>query len=235
MKELQEKLDLLLTKYSVPVRATILDRETAKIDGIETPLLPHRAKRSNVELRKLVQGGTLEDVSVMRTGVVASKSEDLFVLLARELDLAAFVLGKKILTVTAVKSGPALNVLAGAEDGILYTLELSVVLPAGSAEKAKHEIISRRGVACDVAVDAQLMQDSVYLFGKEEKKFTDVDYELYGLTPDDVAVVRSAFEAAKTGDAAERIHASARAVRLAEAAKLSLTTGERQALTDETA
>ena len=77
MKELQEKLDLLLTKYSVPVRATILDRETAKIDGIETPLLPHRAKRSNVELRKLVQGGTLEDVSVMRTGVVASKSEDL--------------------------------------------------------------------------------------------------------------------------------------------------------------
>ena len=145
------------------------------------------------------------------------------------------ILGKKILTVTAVQSGPALNVLAGAEDGILCTLELSAVLPEGSAEKAKHEIISRRGVACDVAADAQLMQDSVYLFGKEEKKFTDVDFELYGLTPDDVAVVRSAFEAAKNGDEAERIRDSARAVRLAEAAKLSLTTGERQALTDETA
>lgn len=229
MKNLQEKLDLLLKKYSVETGAVLLDGETAEIDGIKTPLLSHRAKRSNQELKKLVRD-TLEGVSVMRTAVIAPKNEDVFRLLARELDLAAFVLGRKILTVAAVQSGAALNVLAGAEGGVVCTVEISAVLPETDSEKAKHEIISRRGVALDVGVDAQLRQDSIYLFGKEEKRFTDVDFELYGLTLDEVASVRSAFECAKNKDAKERVLAAERAGRAADAARRSLTTGERQVL-----
>ena len=230
MKDLQEKLDLLLKKYSVETKATLLDRETAEIGGVKTPLLTHRAKRSNVELMKLAQGGALEGISVMRTAVIAPETCDLFRLLAREADLAAFILGRDLASVTAVRSGRAMNVLSVTEDGVVCTMELSAVLPAGSREKVKHEIISRRGVACDVGVDAQLQQDSIYLFGQEEKCFTDVDFELYGLCPEDVAVVRSAFDAARSGDANERVRAAARAAALAEKAAKSVADGEREVL-----
>ena len=70
--------------------------------------------------------------------------------------------------------------------GAVCTIEISATLANGEIPKDKHEIISQRGIACDVVVDAQLKQDSVYVFGTENKKFTDVDFELYGLSIEEI-------------------------------------------------
>ena len=100
----------------------------------------------------------------------------------------------------------------------------------GEIPKDKHEIISQRGIACDVVVDAQLKQDSIYVFGAENKKFTDVDFELYGLSIEDIAVVRSAFTIAQKNTKDEMIGIDSNLKILVEKAVESVKTGERQVI-----
>ena len=45
MKVLQEKLNFLLEKYSVDVKAVLKDENTVVIDGKEIKTLPHRSER----------------------------------------------------------------------------------------------------------------------------------------------------------------------------------------------
>ena len=51
MNKLQEKLDFLLDKYSVDVKATFKDENTVIIDGKEVSTLPHRSERRFLELK----------------------------------------------------------------------------------------------------------------------------------------------------------------------------------------
>ena len=130
----------------------------------------------------------------------------------------------------AVENDSALNVIAAAEDKIICTIEISATLPKGEIPKDKHEIISQRGIACDIVVDAQLKQDSLYIFSSENKKFTDVDYELYGLSVEEIAVVRAAFALAqnKNFEEMEKINENLNA--LVEITKKSVKSGEREEL-----
>ena len=58
----------------------------------------------------------------------------------------------------------------------------------------KHEIIARRGVACDRVVDSQIPQESIYVWSKNgHSAFTDVDTELFGLPDEVIWTVRAAF------------------------------------------
>ncbi len=228
MKILQEKLDFLLDKYSVESKAVLKDCKTAVIDGIDTPILSHRLERRFIELKNIVQGGTLQGISVMRVARIVEKNNDIYEELYRELDICQYILGRKIIGITAMQNDNTLNVIATAEGGIVCTIEISVTLAKGEIAKDKHEIISQRGIACDVVVDAQLKQDSIYVFGNENKKFTDVDFELYGLSPEDIAVVRSAFTIAQKGAKDEMIAFDKELKVLVGKAKVSITTGERQ-------
>ncbi len=228
MNILQEKLEFLLKKYSIEANATLKNAKTAVIDGIATPLLSHRCERSLIELRNIVQGGTLQGVSVMRVARIVEKSADVFAELYRELDICQYILGRKIVGITAMQNDNTLNVIATAEDEIVCTIEISATLPKGEMAKDKHEIISQRGIACDVVVDAQLKQDSLYVFGSENKKYTDVDFELYGLSSEDIAVIRSAFTIAQNGTKNEMIAIDNELNSLVEKAKTSAKTGERQ-------
>ena len=229
MVNLQNKLDFLLEKYSVETtKAVLKDDRTVVIDGAEVPIFPHRSERRFVELKKVVQGGTLRGVSVMRVARIAEKGSDIFGELYREFDICQYVLGRRIVGVTAMRNDNTLNVIATAEDGIVCTIEIAASLPEGEIPKDKHEIISQRGIACDVVVDAQLKQDSVYVFGRENKKFTDVDFELYGLTIEEAAVVRSAFAVAQKRNEKEMLAIDENVKDLVEKAKRSILTGERQ-------
>ena len=230
MKILQEKLEFLLEKYSVETKAVLKDCKTAVIDGVETPILSHRLERRFIELKNIVQGGTLQGVSVMRVARIVEKGSDIFAELYRELDICQFVLGRKIIGITVMQNDNTLNVIATAEDSIVCTIEISATLSKGEIPKDKHEIISRRGIACDVVVDAQLKQDSIYVFGAENKKFTDVDFELYGLSIEDIAVVRSAFTIAQKQTADEMMKIDEQLKVLVEKAKTSAKTGERQVM-----
>ncbi len=230
MKILQEKLEFLLDKYSVETKAELKDCKTAIIDGVNTPVLSHRLERRFIELKNIVQGGTLQGISVMRVARIVEKGTDIFAELYREFDICEYILGKKIVGVTAMQNDNTLNVIATAKGGIVCTIEISATLSKGEIAKDKHEIISQRGIACDVVVDAQLKQDSIYVFGNENKKFTDVDFELYGLEIEDIAVVRSAFTIAQKGTKNEMIAIDENLKVLVEKAKASVESGERQVI-----
>lgn len=230
MKQLQEKLNFLLDKYSVETKATLKDEMTVVINGEELPLLSHRSERRFLELKNIVNGGTLVGISVMRVARIVEEGTDLNSVLYRELDLCQYVLQRKIRSVTAMANDNVLNVIATTEDGVVCTIEIAATLKAGEKAIDKHEIISQRGIACDVVVDAQLKQDSIYLFGKEKQAYTDVDFELYGLSIEQIAVVRAAFALAQNPNGAEMKAAHDNLCKLVEMANRSVADGEREVL-----
>lgn len=228
MNRLQEKLDLLLNKYAVDAKAVLTGENTVILNGRELPLLAHRSERRFMELRNIVNSGTLEGISVMRVARITPEDVDPYDSLYRELDLCQYILQRKLRSVMAVKNERVLNVIATAEDGVVCTVEISATLKKGEPVKDKHEIIARRGTACDVVVDAQLKQDSIYLFGNENQSYTDVDFELFGLSAEEIAVVRAAFAAAREQSGDQLLADDEELCRLVELAKSSVSSGERK-------
>lgn len=161
-------------------------------------LLPWRVERRFAELKKLAVDGTLEDVSTLRFAVMSAE-EPLRNLLYRELDLSVFLGGSPVRSAFAVTSGDRIaNVLLKLADGKSVSLECSAALPEGTEPLDRHEIIARRGIACDRTVDTQVPQSSIYLFrAGEETRYTDIDSELYGLGNREIWIVRAAFAVMK--------------------------------------
>ena len=230
MKELQKKLDFLAEKYAMEKNVELKDDNTILINGEEFPVFPHRFERRFIELQKLVCDGTLFGVSVMRTARIVENGSNIFNELYRELDICQYVLKRKIKTITAVQNDNVKNVIAVTEDKIVCTIEISATLPSGEMPKDKHEIISQRGIACDIVVDAQLRQDSIYVFSNENKKYTDVDFEIFGLSVKDTALVRAAFSAAQAEDFSAAAENAENLRKLVELAKKSTVTKERMTL-----
>lgn len=228
MKVLQEKLNFLLEKYSVDVKAELKDAKTVVIDGQELPLLSHRNERRFLEQKNIVTGGTLQGVSVMRVARIIEKGSDIYEALYRELDICRYVLQRELVSIMVMQNDNVLNAISTCEDGVVCTIEISATLSAGEPAKDKHEIIAQRGTCCDVVVDAQLKQDSIYVFGAENQKFTDVDFELYGLSIEEVAIVRAAFGIAQKKNYEEMKAIDAKLCKLVELAKRSAVSGERE-------
>lgn len=231
MNKLQDKLQFLLDKYSVSTAVVLKNKKSAVIDGEEVPILSHRGERRFLELKNIVNGGTLVGISVMRVARIVERDTDIYDQLYRELDICQYVLQRKIKSIMSLENGNVLNAIATTEDGIVCTLEISATLNNGEIPKDKHEIISQRGIACDVVVDAQLKQDSIYLFGENgNKKFTDTDFELYGLSEEEISIVRTAFNMAKDKTIEEVKAINENLLKLVDAAKLSATNGEREVI-----
>lgn len=230
MRVLQEKLDFLLDKYSVETKAMLKDRRFVVIDGTKTPVLSHRLERRFVELRNMVLNNTLSGISVMRVARTIQKGADMHDALYREFDLCQWILGDTLCQVTAFKNSNVLNVIATTKKGIVCTIEISATLAEEEDSIDKHEIIAEHGIGCDVVVDAQLKQDSIYVFGDKKQKFTDVDFELFGLSIEDVAVVRSAFVLAQKKNGAENIEADSYLNKLVTATEKSAECCERVVL-----
>ena len=230
MKILQEKLNFLLEKYSVDVKAELKDAKTVVIDGQELPLLSHRNERRFLEQKNIVTGGTLQGVSVMRVARIIEKGSDIYEALGRELDICQYVLQRNLISIMVMQNDNVLNAISTCEDGVVCTIEISATLAKGEVAKDKHEIIAQRGTCCDVVVDAQLKQDSIYVFGAENQKFTDVDFELYGLSMDEVAIVRAAFGIAQKKNYEEMKAINARMEKLVELAKRSAVSGQREVM-----
>lgn len=230
MNRLQDKLKFLLEKYSVDTKAVLKDSKTVVIDGMELPLLSHRMERRFMELKNIANNGTLVGISVMRTARIIEKGSDIYEALYRELDLCQYVLQRKIKSIMVMENDNVLNAIATAEDDIVCTIEVAATLNAREIPKDKHEIISQRGIACDVVVDAQLKQDSIYVFGAENRKYTDVDFELYGLSIEEIAIVRTAFALAQNKNYDEVKAIDTNLCKLVEMAKISAKNGEREVM-----
>lgn len=230
MSKLQDNLDFLLEKYSVDESVVLKDDKTIVVRGEELPLLSHRSERRFIELKNMVNNGTLVGVSVMRVARIVEKGSDIYEALYRELDLCQYILQRNIKSIMVMENDNVMNSIATTEDGVVCTIEISATLKAGEVPKDKHEIISQRGIACDVVVDAQLKQDSLYVFGADNKKYTDVDFELYGLTAEEIAIVREAFSVAQHKNYDEMKAICLNLDKLVEMAKKSAKSGEREVL-----
>ena len=212
------------------VKAELKDEKTVVINGVEVPLLSHRNERRFLEQKNIVTGGTLQGVSVMRVARIIEKGSDIYEALYRELDICRYVLGRKLISIMVMQNDNVLNAISTCEDGVVCTIEISATLAKGEVPKDKHEIIAQRGTCCDVVVDAQLKQDSIYIFGEENQKFTDVDFELFGLSIEQVAIVRAAFGVAQKNNIEEMKTLAGELDQLIAMAKRSAENGEREVL-----
>ena len=186
----------LSEKYAFPmgeIRAGDFFHQLRFADGSSVSLLPWRVERRFTELRKIIDSGTLEDISTFRFASFKA-DKDLRMLLASELDLLAFLSGSSVTTLFATGDGVRVcNVIVRLANGMSACLECGTLLPSGSAPMDRHEVIARRGVASDRVVDTQVPQSSIYLFREEGvSTFTDVDNELFGLPDESIWLVRAA-------------------------------------------
>lgn len=225
---MQKGLDLLLNKYSVPAKAILSsDGKTVEIDGNVVPVLPWESERRFVELRNLVLTGRLGNMCTYRIGRTAKKGTDLMEMLAREVGILEFTVNSTAKEIFAIAGKNTMNCIVETENGCVCTIELGATLEAGQTDVDKHEIITDNGVACDRVVDTQMPQNSIYVFGKTEKTYTDTDAELYNYAEIEINTIRNAFTAAKSADVQQANAAKwAHIQKVVEGAKKSLATLE---------
>lgn len=213
-----ERFCTLAAKYAVPVpRSWRLERPGGDGEnefddwcirddsGKTVPLFPWRCERRFVELRRIVETNTLEDVVLCRFSRVGDAgTTTLRKILYREFDLLEWITGGKIVSVFGSSFEDRFsNVLARLDNGTIGSIEAGVTLPVGTETLDRHELIARRGVASDRVVDTHVPQQSVYLFEKDGVRcWTDTDAELFELDAGEIAAVRAAFELAKNPETA---------------------------------
>ncbi|MBQ7190666.1 MAG: hypothetical protein IJR99_14755 [Kiritimatiellae bacterium] len=192
IKKMNKGLDFLCTKYGAKKGEITLKDGHCFVGA--TPLLPQRVERKIVELLKMTENGTLEGVSTLRFASFAPKGADVQALLARELDVAAYLGKAKVVRVMAVANGPAINALVKLANDVNCSVEISAGLPRGQAAYDRHEIICARGVGSDQTIDTHTPHASIRVSGaKGMEEYTDVDTELFGMTYEEVWNVRAAF------------------------------------------
>ena len=192
LKKMNKGLDFLREKYGAAKGAITLKDGHCFVGA--TPLLPGRMERKIVEFKKMTENRTLEGVSTLRFAAFAPKGTDMEAMLAKELDLAAYLGASDVVRVMAVANGDAINVLAKLANDVNVSVEIGAGLPKGEVGYDRHEIIAKRGVACDQTVDTHTPHASIRCYGaKGAEEFTDVDTELFGMTYEEVWNVRAAF------------------------------------------
>ena len=193
VKKMNKSLEFLRAKYGAE-KGEITIKEGQPYVGTAI-LLPQRVERRFIELKKMTENGTLEGVSTLRFASFAPKGADMKAMLARELDIAAYLGAADVVKVFAVAGGKlAINVLAKLANDVNVSVEISTGLPKGAEPYDRHEIIARRGVASDQTVDTHTKHCSIRCWNADgAADYTDVDTELFGLTTEEIWTVRAAF------------------------------------------
>ena len=194
---MQKGLDMLLTKYSVNEDA-VLDEagKTVTVGTEEYRVLPWESERRIIELRGLVSSGRVGAPSSFRIGHAVKVGTDLWEVLRREVGIAEFALGEEIIDIFVILGNGTMNAISECQSGAICTFELAATLPEGEIEVDKHEIIADGGVAADRVVDTQMPQSSIYVLGKNSRRYLDTDAELFGYAEIEVNTIRNAFKLA---------------------------------------
>ena len=163
LKKMNKGLDFLRDKYAAAKGEITVKDGHCYVGAV--PLLPGRMERKIVELKKMTENGTLEGVSTLRFAAFVPKGTDVKEVLAKELDLAAYLGASDIVRVMAAGNGEAINVLAKLANDVNVSVEVAASLPKGEAAFDRHEIIAKRGVACDQTVDTHTPHSSIRCYG----------------------------------------------------------------------
>ena len=165
------------------------------------PLLPWQQERRFIELRQIVQQGIVERVSMWRSRwMVPARTLTLQQAIYREAGVCQWVLNSTATSVFAAIHGTsAANVILRLENGVTCGIEIGRAPTDAPASVDRHEIIAQRGVASDQVVDCEVRPSSIHVMtDSAAKTYTDVDHELFGLSEQQAAIVRTAFEALET-------------------------------------
>lgn len=196
-KQCFNRLTTLLKKYeiAIPNDYGFLDVSipSLKVGSDIIELLPWRQDRRMIELKNMLHGGYAGVPCVYRVTRIVENTKELVYEIKRELDLCEWIIKSAVASIYMVKNGHVANLVVKLANDVVCTLEIATTLNKGEADINRHEINTRRGVLSDYVVDTQIPQESVYLFGEEKQKYTDTDFELYGLTYYEITAVRSAF------------------------------------------
>lgn len=197
MNRLQLGLDMLTEKYGVDAGGKIAqDGSALTIDGHTYPLLPWENERRMVELKKIF-AERLGNICTYRIEHIAPRGTDLNKLLLREVGVMEFTLGSKAKEIFSIASKDSMNCIVEAENGCVCTIELAATLAEHEEEIDKHEMITDNGEACDMVVDTQVPQRSIYVLGQSPASFCDTDAELFGYSQWEITTIRTAFALAK--------------------------------------
>lgn len=224
-----EALRQLLAKYSAPAPSVWkLALAVGEIDATATtfisgaqliqrplspaliPLLPWREERRFTELRTIVEKETVQNVSLLRFRCFSpAGTESLKELLYREFDLCEWIGGGTVSNIfSTITRDSVANIILRLSNGVVASVEASILQPAGSARQDRHEVIASRGVACDRVVDSQVAQESIYLFQSDRSAvYTDTDAELFGFAPEAVTLIRAALRQCQKPAALDALHA----------------------------
>lgn len=208
MDKCRKGLEYLLNKYDIYSKKYTFNKNSIKLeDGKEVVLFPWRCERRFTELKNLITNGTMGDISVIRICNINYTDTNFNSLIYRELDLCEIFGGSEIISIFAVKNDNTANIIAKLKNDILCTVEVATTLTKGVDLIDKHEIITTRGICCDRVVDSQIPQKSIYVFknNRAPESYLDTDFELYGLDPNEVTNVRSAFEILKNEKYADEL------------------------------
>ena len=119
LMEMNKALQWLRDKYAVKADGTLVasapdsigaDASLKLENGTSAALLPWRPERRFIELKKLIDGKTLEGVSTLRFAAMSAE-QSLEKLLYRELDLCEYLGESPIVSTFAVISGKTANVI----------------------------------------------------------------------------------------------------------------------------
>lgn len=192
-----EGLKTLLEKYAVSVPAYELKDGVLTVEGSAVPLLTWRYERRFVEMKRMIEDGTVGEAYQIRCNRTAARTETLDGTLYRELDLCLWWSEKKAENVFAVSECRCANVIMRLSGGSICIIEAAAQLEDDVTPIERHEVITGHGMCTDQTVDTQVRQQSVYVFaeGQPAAEYTDVDFELYGLNMTDAALVHAAYDA----------------------------------------
>ena len=195
LKTPEEGLKKLLEKYGVQAPSFTLGEKTLTVNGVQIPLFPWRFERRFTEMKRMLTDGTLGAVCSIRAMRTAGRDESLQEILYREIDLCQWWADKPVSQVFCVENGQCANLILRFEGNATCILEAASTLSEGAEPAERHEVTTDHGMCGDQAIDTLVHQQSVYEFveGKPGAAYTDVDFELYGLTPAQVALTRCAF------------------------------------------
>jgi len=165
------------------------DFSQERCEGGDVPLFAWRSQRRYFEMRKNLLDRIVQDPVGMRIKHIAPKGTNLANILVQEVDIAQWILGDRVEKVFASTQDDYCNAIFSTEQGIKISAEI------GTAQTKTpillHEIIAKTGVITDTAVDTQVEHYPIYLYNsKGTTIYNDVDFELYGLSYDEIAKVR---------------------------------------------
>ncbi len=213
---MEEALAGLLKKYKVQENRELNLSPSGRSNGLsllpgwmwvntspeenQVPLLTWRLKRKFLELKKIVEDATIENVRMLRFSCMGAEMNGIGIryYTGNWIYVSLSGVGKlspcRQLSIWE-QSG---NAILKLDNNIICSVEISTRMPAGSDLADRHEMIARRGVASDLVVDTMVPQNSIYSYTDDgENRYRDVDMELYGFNEEKIDHVRSAFQVLK--------------------------------------